>query len=533
MTSTSPSHPHNAASRSRDPRLDFFRGLAMFIILVAHTPGNPWTLWIPARFGFSDAADIFVFSSGMASALAFGAVFIRRGWLIGTARIAFRVWQVYWAHIIVFLTTAMLSFAIDHFGIGLPGKRYVTEPYVVPFFERTGEAALGLLTLTYVPGMFDILPMYLVILAMVPIVMALYRAGGRWAVFAFIGTVWLAAGLAGYARSYAEADPEMVPAAWQALLIGLGQRLDWLNLPASPFGDRSWFFNPFAWQLVFFTGFCFGMRWLPAPPVRRWLVWLAAGYVLLVIPFAWFKIHAGLYLPSDWALQQWVSDSRAAIEPLWWKTWYGGLRYLHYLALAYLAWVAVGPGGKRLSEGARPPRPASRAVLLVAGVVAVVTVPYAYVDDIKALAPALDTWFSENLPLVSGDRIGLLQLLHLAALIVLGWAALGARGRQWLARDFVLKAVPVIRKVGTQSLAVFMSSIVLARFNGWVLDMIGRDAWKVAVVNLAGFAILIAVAYVVSWFKSQPWRGQGASAAQQTKSAADGRGQPRIAAMRA
>jgi len=27
----------------------------------------------------------------------------------------------------------------------------------------------------------------------------------------------------------------------------------------------------------------------------------AAGYVLLVIPFAWFRIHGGLYLPADWA----------------------------------------------------------------------------------------------------------------------------------------------------------------------------------------------------------------------------------------
>ena len=44
----------NAPKRQRDLRLDFFRGLAMFIILLAHTPGNSWTLWIPARFGFSD-----------------------------------------------------------------------------------------------------------------------------------------------------------------------------------------------------------------------------------------------------------------------------------------------------------------------------------------------------------------------------------------------------------------------------------------------------------------------------------------------
>jgi hypothetical protein len=70
--------------RTRDPRLDFFRGLAMLIIFVAHVPGNSWTDFIPARFGFSSAAEMFVFCSGCASALAFGSVYVRRGWRIGT-----------------------------------------------------------------------------------------------------------------------------------------------------------------------------------------------------------------------------------------------------------------------------------------------------------------------------------------------------------------------------------------------------------------------------------------------------------------
>src|SRR5690349_12099686 len=91
------------ASRPRDVRLDFFRGLCLVIIFIAHIWDNPWAQFIPARFGFSDAADIFVFCSGMASALAFGAVFTRHGLLIGAARVAFRCWQVYWAHIGTFL----------------------------------------------------------------------------------------------------------------------------------------------------------------------------------------------------------------------------------------------------------------------------------------------------------------------------------------------------------------------------------------------------------------------------------------------
>ena len=90
-----------ARATVRDPRLDFFRGIAMFIILIAHVPNDWLALWIPARFGFSDATETFVFCSGMASAIAFGRVFRTRGLAMGTARVGFRVWQVYWAHIAV------------------------------------------------------------------------------------------------------------------------------------------------------------------------------------------------------------------------------------------------------------------------------------------------------------------------------------------------------------------------------------------------------------------------------------------------
>jgi len=105
--------PANPA-RVRDLRLDFFRGIAMFIILFAHTPGNFLTSWIPARWGFSDATEIFVFCSGMASAIAFGATFDRVGMWLGSARVVFRIWQVYWAHVgLFFATAAMLAFLTD------------------------------------------------------------------------------------------------------------------------------------------------------------------------------------------------------------------------------------------------------------------------------------------------------------------------------------------------------------------------------------------------------------------------------------
>jgi hypothetical protein len=76
--------PLKPAKRPRDVRLDVFRGLCLVIIYVAHIWDNPWASFIPARFGFSDATEIFVFCSGMASAVAFGGTFAKRGFWIGT-----------------------------------------------------------------------------------------------------------------------------------------------------------------------------------------------------------------------------------------------------------------------------------------------------------------------------------------------------------------------------------------------------------------------------------------------------------------
>ena len=49
-----------------------------------------------------------------------------------------------------------------------------------------------------------------------------------------------------------------------------------LELPAEIAFDRPWFFNPFAWQFLFYTGFFLNAGWLKAPPLSRWLIALCA-----------------------------------------------------------------------------------------------------------------------------------------------------------------------------------------------------------------------------------------------------------------
>ena len=127
-----------APARVRDPRLDFFRGSAMFIIFFAHCRGNFLWNFIPARFGVSDAADMFVFLSGMAASIAFGGTFVRQGWLIGTARILYRCVQLFVAHLGLFFAGAMIIAAGTRwFG----DTDYVTLLNLQRFFARSGRRA--------------------------------------------------------------------------------------------------------------------------------------------------------------------------------------------------------------------------------------------------------------------------------------------------------------------------------------------------------------------------------------------------------
>lgn len=360
--------------RERDVRLDFFRGLTMFVIFVAHADVNPWNSWIPARFGFSSGTELFVFCSGLASAIAFGSVFVKRGFWLGAARIAFRLWQVYWAQIgVVLVVIGVMSAAEALF----PGRGLNTDP-LPDLLRDPATAIVGLLTLRWLPGYLDILPMYLVILGLVPVMMA------------------------------ASMLHRLAPVALSLLLYGLVWTVG-INLTGNPWNGFGWFFNPFAWQLVFFSGFGIGMGWLRPPALRqrRWLA-AAAAIVALSIPLTFWGFHAAV--PA-------LGDLYSAILPGNEKSDLHWLRYVHFMALAYLVMSLVEPHRARLTQG-------------------------------------------------------------LAMVVV---------------------------RVGRQSLATFLVSLVAARIASLAFHLLGTDFLVSLAINLAGTALVIATAVTVGWFKSSPW----------------------------
>jgi len=203
------------------------------------------------------------------------------------------------------------------------GSSYIDNLNLGRFFSDPGALLIHLLGLDYVPNYFDILPMYMVLLAMMPVMLV------------------------------AEWVHRMLPLMLMAGMLLLAQ-FHLLQISAEPWSDRPWFFNPFGWQLLFFSGFFIMRGTLPTPPVMRWLMWVAVVLVIATVPFAWY-----LVLDNFPRLRSVVT----AIQPLIDKTPFGLLRYVHFLCLAYIAICLVGLGGEHLKH--RLVYPVSRVLMKV------------------------------------------------------------------------------------------------------------------------------------------------------------------------
>ena len=114
--------------------------------------------------------------------------------------------------------------------------------------------------------------------------------------------------------------------AGSALVYVLAWNFDW-NLPAYPNGV--WFFNPFAWQLLFvFGAWCAlgGAQRLAGVLRSRIVLGIAVAYLLFAfaITLTWYIEPLGRFVPL------WLSDWMYPID----KTNLDVLRFAHFLALA-------------------------------------------------------------------------------------------------------------------------------------------------------------------------------------------------------
>lgn len=299
----------------RDRRLDFFRGLALFFIFIDHVPNNLYSSFTLHAVAFFDAAEVFVFISGYTVALVFGRTFLGGDVVFGTAQVLRRCWTLYVAHVFLLIGfIAEVSWTVQRF----EGSMFAEEMGVTHFLDEPHLTLIEGLLLRFQPEFMDILPLYIVLLlGFIP--------------FALIFRVSLWGGLA------------------LSLLIYLAVPVFGITLHTYPEG--SWFFNPFAWQLLFNLGAAMALaslrhkQLLPRPAALFWTAIVLVG-VMIVVKVSW--LLNSFHLPVKPILLR-------VLAPLADKTDLDVLRLIEFLAVAYIIATLVAPDADWLrSRAARP-----------------------------------------------------------------------------------------------------------------------------------------------------------------------------------
>src|SRR5450631_2389133 len=91
------------AANGRDIRLDLFLGIANWFIFLDHIPDDIVNRITIRNFGFSGAADIFVFISGYTAAMLYGRMMLERGFVVGATRLWKRAGRLYVAYVVLFV----------------------------------------------------------------------------------------------------------------------------------------------------------------------------------------------------------------------------------------------------------------------------------------------------------------------------------------------------------------------------------------------------------------------------------------------
>lgn len=286
----------STAKHERDLRLDFFRGVALWLIFIDHIPDNIVSRVTVRNYGFSDAAEIFVFISGYSAAVAYSRAMQNQGFLVASARILKRVWQLYVAFV---LLLAVFFAQIAYVARTFENPLFAEEMNIVDLLKQPDVTWPRALLLQFNPVNMDILPVYIVLLLTFPF------------------ALWL------LLRA-----PIVALLASLALYIAAGH-FEWY-FTAYPQGY--WVINPLHWQLLFvFGAWCaLGGTQKLSPVLQSPItIVLAIAYLLFA-----FLIVRSWYYPTLSAFKPgWLHDFLYPID----KTNLDPLRVIHFLCYAVLA----------------------------------------------------------------------------------------------------------------------------------------------------------------------------------------------------
>src|SRR5437879_3766775 len=273
-----------------------FRCGANWAILLDHIPDNVVNSITTRNYGFSDAADLFVFISGYTASFVYARMMLERGFLVGATRLTKRVWQLYVAHIILFVIYIV--------SIGYVAQRF-SDPEIINEFNVAGlvdnpiETLRQGLLLKFKPVNLDVLPLYIALMGLFPPVLWIMLRQPGLTMLASIA-LWLVA-----------------------------RQLGW-NLSAYPAG--TWYFNPFCWQVLFvFGSWCAlggARKSLPIINARATLYFCIAYLILaLIMTIAGKFPDFGAMFPH-WLYATFNPNDKTNLAPY---------RFLHFVVIVILA----------------------------------------------------------------------------------------------------------------------------------------------------------------------------------------------------
>lgn len=290
--------------------LDMLRGYALLCIMIDHMPVSVLRMYTLANFSVFDAAELFVLLSGFLVGMVWLKVEQKDGRRTAQLRFARRAFEVWRALVISGVVMALMSAALWSAGLH---HTAVWNQYAIWVIENPLGYIGTLATMWLQPNLLDVLALYVILIAVTPLAVPLLL---RWPLSFAAGSVimwWFAPML-----------NELIPNHRQA-----GGLL----------------FNPFGWQMLFFTGVAMGLfrhRFMP--------LLMRHATLLTVLSAGMFLFGASIIIAlkfGDAALP--VRDALKQVYGVIDKWPLDGTRYLAIMAASWLVAVPLAGVMERLA----------------------------------------------------------------------------------------------------------------------------------------------------------------------------------------
>jgi len=228
-------------------RLDAVRGLFLVIMAGVHVP-SPLSHALQEPFGFTSAAEGFIFLSACLAGMVFGKTYLKSGWAEMSRRVWNRAKLVYIVHLAVLLPVALIAWAYARQVAPLANHFH-------DFLQHPLESVALMPLLLHQAPLFDILPLYVVLLLVTPFAFVAAKRHGWGVVLSVSFLGWFAA---------------QFPIA---------------HFPTNLLPLRGGSFNLLAWQFLWFCGVALGEKSrcgeIVSEKFRKFFL-TAAGAIVLV-----------------------------------------------------------------------------------------------------------------------------------------------------------------------------------------------------------------------------------------------------------